>query len=239
VSGLVFDRAGNAGRFRARFRGSDRADTTAPRVERVSPGPGTENHYRGFVTVRLSEPVDTTARLDFRFAPAGLDSAFRTGWEADWQELSLIPGPGADSGDSASRFELPAGKPVYFLLLPTLADLEGNRLLEPAATWFTTDTLTEWVPVKGRAEYPDTLRRGGVVLFDSDSTPGLGTLLADGSFGTRLVPGAYRVTAASDTDGDGRFDLRAGPQEFNTAAGSLFLRLEPESLPRTFDDYRR
>jgi hypothetical protein len=60
VRGVVEDRTGNKTRFRARFRGSSKQDTIAPRVASVQPAPGAARQKRGVkVKVTFNEAIDT------------------------------------------------------------------------------------------------------------------------------------------------------------------------------------
>jgi hypothetical protein len=73
----------------------------------------------------------------------------------------------------------------------------------------------------------------------SPRTSGLAPVLADGSFATRLRQGEYEVMAAADTNHDGLCDLASPAARFTTDTESLNLMLEPESLPRPVNAYRR
>jgi hypothetical protein len=269
VRGVVWDRAGNKTRFRARFRGSSIQDTIAPRVRSVEPAPGAVRQKRGVkVRVNFSEAIDTSGTVNSMFVPAAYDTLFKRGWSTDWQTLSFT-----------SLDSLPSGATVYFLLEPGAVDLEGNRATEPAFTYFTGDTIFDAVDVKGKALWPGpvpgvpnaelrssnlgprTSRVTGAVFFQAlaasestgsghdpnpqtDSvmclrTTGLAPLLADGSFATRVRKGEYEVVAVADTNGDGLAELASLSMKFNTDAESLNLNLAIESLPQPLNAYRR
>jgi hypothetical protein len=150
VRGVVRDRAGNPARVRARFRGSTRRDTIAPRIARVEPGPGSTRQKRGVkVRVSFSEAIDTSGVVDWMFVPAAYDTQFKRSWTTDWQVLSF------------TRLEsMPSGAIVYFLARPRVADLEGNPAEGVAFTYFTSDTLLEAVSVKGNLARYAQGRRG-------------------------------------------------------------------------------
>ena len=248
VNGVVRDRAGNPAHIRARFLGSTRRDTIAPTVARVEPGPGSTRQRRGVrVRVGFSEAIDTTGAVDWMFVPAAYDTLFKRSWTTDWQILSF------------TRLEsMPSEAVVYFMAQPRVADLEGNRVKGSAFTYFTSDTLFEAVSVKGKAVWPGTLSAGAVFFTESaavriitDSlepprteslpvrTTGLAPVLVDGSFSTKVRKGEYEVVAVADTNGDGLAELVSRALKFNTDAESLNLSLEPESLPKPFNAYRR
>jgi hypothetical protein len=248
VRGIVWDRAGNKTRFRARFQGSSKQDTIAPRVASIEPAPGTSRQKSGVkVRVAFSEAIDTSGVVDYMFVPTEYDTQFKRSWSTDWQTLNF------------ARLEsLPSGAIIYLLVRPQARDLEGNRAKGPAFTYFTSDTVLDAVQVKGRAKWPSELGTGAVfftesaavrVLTDSllpprtESLPvrttGLAPVLADGSFATKLRKGEYEVVAVADTNGDGLAELVSPPVKFNTDAESLSLTLEPESLPQSLNAYRR
>ncbi|HTW90505.1 MAG TPA: Ig-like domain-containing protein [bacterium] len=256
LRGVVRDEAGNPERFRARFMGSTKRDTIAPRVIRVDPGPGTTRQKRA-VTVRVSfsKAIDTASlgseslgHRPWLFVPVQYDTLFKRSWSSDWQALSFT-----------RRESLPAGAVVYFLLQPKAADLEGNRIKASAFTYFASDTLLDVVPVKGKAAWPDSITGPGVVFFTESAsvrvftdslkvthteslpvrTTGLAPLLADGSFSTKLHKGEYEVVAVADTNADGLADFASVVVKFNTDAESLSLTLQPESLPKPINAYRR
>ncbi len=232
LTGVVRDRAGNPGRFRSRFRGSERVDTIAPRVQRVSPDPGTEDVDRVLVRVSFSEPVDTAQAMRFTVVPSRLDTGFDSDWLEDWETV-----------DYGTRDSLLPGEVVYFLLEPGLADLEGNRSRDPAFTYFTSDSVLTADPVSGRASWEHGPLGTGVVFFHSPegerATSGFAPVLSDGSFNLRIAPGEYEVEAVADTNHDGLVDLASPGYRFATAAGSLDVTLRPESLPRPTNGYRR
>jgi hypothetical protein len=248
LRGVVSDRAGNKTHFRARFRGSSVQDTIAPRVASVEPGPGAVRQKRGVrVRVVFSEAIDTSGAVNSMFVPAAYDTLFKRGWSSDWQVLSFTP---LDS--------MPSGALIYLLVQPGAADLEGNRVKAPAFTYFTSDTIFDAVLVKGKAVWPGKLGSGAVFFTESASvriitdslkpprteslpvrTTGLAPLLVDGSFATKVRKGEYEVVAAVDTNGDGVAELVSPAVKFNTDAESLNLSLEPESLPKPLDAYRR
>jgi hypothetical protein len=141
-------------------------------------------------------------------------------------------------------------------------DLERNRVKGPAFTYFTSDTLFDAVPVKGKAKWQDGPLGTGTVLFQqagrgtgdggqetdttkvergtlSVHTTGLAPVLTDGSFATKVRKGEYEVVAVADTNGDGLAELASPVLKFNTDAESLSLTLEPESLPKPVNAYRR
>jgi len=234
VSGTVTDLAGNIGRFRSRFKGSERKDTIPPRVVRISPAPGSENQIRASVGIGFSEPVDTLTLPGYLFVPGAYDTVFHFAWEPNWQGFNLTLEDSASSGI------------IYFLLLPGVPDLEGNPLRGQAFTYFTQDSLLEGNAVRGRAIWHHCPLGTGTVLFsevgeDSEPMPttGLAPILEGGSFATKLMPGRYRAIAVADTNGDRLMDLTGGPVRFNTDAESLDIFLLPETLPRPIDAYRR
>jgi len=248
VRGVVWDRAENKTRFRARFRGSAQRDTIAPRVARVDPAPGTARVRRGGkISVTFSEAIDTSGVVNSMFVPAAYDTEFKRSWSPDWKSLNF-----------SRRESLPSGAIVYLLVQSGAKDLEGNREKSPAFTYLTSDTLFDGVSVKGKAAWPGGLEAGAVFFTESaavrvitDSlkpprtetlpvrTTGLAPVLADGSFATKLRKGEYEVVAVADTNGDGLAELVSPPVKFNTDAESLSLSLEPESLPKPIDAYRR
>ena len=253
LRGVAWDRAGNKTHFRARFQGSSKQDTIAPRVASVEPALGAVRQKRGVKPrVAFSEAIDTSGAVNSLFVPAGYDTLFKRGWSADWQTLSF-----------STMDTLPNGAIVYFLVQPGASDLEGNRVMAPAFTYFTGDTILDAVPVKGSVVRPGetthTSPFSGAVFFTESAsvrvitdsllpprteslpvrTTGLAPLLADGSFVTKLRKGEYEVVAVADTNGDGKAELVSQPVKFNTDAESLNLSLQPESLPRPFNAYRR
>ncbi|MCX6841176.1 MAG: Ig-like domain-containing protein [candidate division WOR-3 bacterium] len=267
VRGIVWDRAGNPARFRARFRGSSKPDTIPPRVTQVVPSPGSARQKRGVaVRVTFSEAIDTTSlgtagetlgtvpvrgQFPYMFVPAEYDTQFKRSWASDWQTLNF------------TRLEsLPTGAVIYFLLQRRVMDLERNLVQGPAFTYFASDSVFDGVPVKGKAKWHDAPLSTGTVLFQAvglgDSprsgtvplesvpaetvavhTTGLAPVLTDGSFSTRVKKGEYEVVAVADTNGDGLVDLVSPALKFNTDAESLSLFFEPESLPRPINAYRR
>ncbi|UCG44124.1 MAG: Ig-like domain-containing protein [candidate division WOR-3 bacterium] len=229
VRGRVLDQAGNPGRFRGRFRGSDKADTIRPRVAGIQPRPGASGAARQKIAVQFSEPLDTLSQLSYTFVPSMFDTVYQGGWREDWRELSFVPADTIDSGVT-----------VYFVLHPSGQDLEGNRLSGSAFTYFTPDSVFEGRPVRGRVTWRGPLGTG-LVLFEDTATTGMAPILTDGSFGTRLDSGSYQAIAVADTNSDGAVDLVGGPVEFQTEQESLAIRLEPtqDSIPRTIDAYRR
>jgi hypothetical protein len=226
VKGVVWDLAGNAGRFRAGFQGSGRIDTIAPRITSILPAPGTAGLFRGIrIVVRFSEPVDTTLPLNYIIVPRDVESLFVRSWDPDWQEVRFL------CRDSLF------GAEYYFLLLPGMQDLEGNRCLTPAWTYFSSDSVFEGVRVRGRVSGLEPGRTIGVVLFNQEQTVAVAPVLSDGSFNLKLGSGDYSVFGVGDTNGDGLVDRRSGLVQFNTAVESLLLFFSPESLPRLINDY--
>ncbi len=248
LRGVVSDRVGNRTRFRARFRGSSKQDTIAPRVASVEPAPGASRLKRGVrIRVTFSETIDTSGAVNSMFVPAGFDTLFKRSWSTDWQTLNF------------TRLDtIPGGTNIYILVEPGARDLEGNRDKAPAFTYFTSDTVFDGVLVKGKAAWPGELRSGAVFFTESASvrvitdslkpprteslpvrTTGLAPVLADGSFATKVRKGEYEVEAVADTNGDGLADLVSPPVKFNTDAESLSLTFQPESLPQPLNAYRR
>ena len=226
VKGVVWDLAGNAGRFRADFQGSGRIDTIAPRVTSILPAPGTAGLFRGIrIVVRFSEPVDTTLPLNYIIVPKDVESLFTRSWGPDWQDVRFF-----------CRDSL-LGAEYYFLLLPGTQDLEGNRCLTPAWTYFSSDSVFEGVRVRGRVSGIEPGRTNGVVFFNQERTVAVAPVLSDSSFNLELRSGDYSVFGVCDTNGDGLVDRRSALVQFNTAAESLVLFFSPESLPRLINDY--
>jgi len=234
VQGTVWDVAGNAARFRARFRGSDKQDTIAPTASRITPVPATAGLIRAAtVTVRFSEPVDTAVAPEFVFVPEEYDTLFSRTWEPDWQTIRL-----------AFADTLPPGSVVYVQLLPGVRDLEANRSRTTAFTYFTPDSVFAAEPVTGRAEWHAGPLGTGTVFFFPETTPparaaGLAAILPDGSYATRLRPGTWHAVAVADTDFDGLVDLSATSTKFAPPRESLDFRLAPETVPGPVRDFRR
>jgi len=228
VRGVVWDAAGNPGRFRAGFKGSVRRDTIPPRVARILPAPGATRVRQLTVSVRFSEPVDTAGVSRHLILPAAHETLYHRAWEPDWQEVGFV-----------CRDSVPARTVHYFLLLPGTADLEGNRVRDPAFTYFTPDSSLDAAAVRGRARRSRGPLGTGTVFFADTLTRALAVVLADGTFSGRVPAGVRSVRAVADTNADGLIDLVSPEQEFVTGAESLDLFLAPETLPRPLDAYRR
>ena len=269
LTGVVRDTAKNVGRFRARFVGSTRVDTIAPRVTRVTPAAGTGGVRSSLVTVEFSEEMDTTggqvrsANAEVRIAdhlllvvPARLDTLVRTSWDADWQSLTIgiLRETSGDTteqrNDDSDTTQNPKPKiqnpsapadRVYVLLLPGLEDLEGNVCKEPAFTCFTADSAFGGVNVKGEVQSAngEVPSANGVVFFDGDVTKAFAPLLSDWSFSALVLPGTYEVRAVADTNSDGLVDLAGTVPDFSTKAESLKLTLSPVESLLPIHVYRR
>ncbi|MEO0009988.1 MAG: Ig-like domain-containing protein [candidate division WOR-3 bacterium] len=228
IKGVIWDAAGNAGRFRAGFRGSSRADTIPPQVVAVQPAPESKGMLRSVrIAVRFSEPVDTTAPVNYLIVPRVAETLFVKSWEPSWQEFRLV-----------CRESLP-GTEFYFLLLPGIPDLENNPSRMPAWTSWTAETVFAGIRIQGRVSFNGQPVRSGAVFFNQEETRALAPILADGSFGVKLRAGVYSVFAAGDTDYNGRAELISPEIQFNTEGESLELMMLPESLPRMINEYCR
>ncbi len=229
VRGRAADRAGNSVRFRSRFRAGTRADTVPPRVAAIDPRPGTDRvRYSPRVTVRLSEPADTTAGVSWFFAPAWLDTLFRRAWERDWQSFAL-----------GYRDSLPPGLVAYFVVPAGWRDLEGNRARFTAATFFACDSAPALELVAGVVTGGDSLVRGGIVFVESARTVAATAVEPSGRFALRLAPGSYWAQAVADTSGNGLVDLASDRVSFTSPQESLRLDLRPVQQGLPPDAYRR
>lgn len=246
ITGRVADRAGNVRSFNSRFRGSEKVDTIAPRVLRITPEPGSTGRRKPTVRIEFSEPVDTTSGLSFLFVPAAGDSLFRARWEPDGQaviwhfEEGEEGGKSAVSGgrDSVAGAHTELSGIIYFVLLPGVADLEGNRSKEPVFTYFTVDSVLPALTVKGRVA-SSTSWQVALVFFYSPTSPGLAVVRSDGSFSTILAAGKYRVWAAADENGDNQAELVSPTIEFATEQESLNLHLQASEIRKPLTAYRQ
>lgn len=229
VRGRAVDRDGNAIRFRGRFKASERSDTIAPRVAALDPRPGADRvRFSPRVTVRFSEPVDTTAGVPWFFVPTRLDTLFRRAWEQDWQSFAV-----------GYRDSLEPGIVAYFVVPTGWRDLENNPARSAAVTFFSADSSPELALVGGRVVSPDSVLRGGLVFVEAEATVAAAAVEPSGRFVLRVRPGSYRAFAVADTSGDGIADLASSPLSLTAPAESLELRLGPADQPLRLDAYRR
>jgi hypothetical protein len=205
----------------------------------------------------------------YMFAPAEYDTQFKRSWSTDWQSLNFTRLESLPSGATIYLLVQPGAKDLEGnrAKAPAFTYFTSDTIFDAvpvkgSVTWPGKTTLIPSSPSRGREE-----REGvaGAVFFNGtgaadsagtgpdsagpgDSPPagtvplrttGLAPVLSDGSFATQLRKGEYEVVAVADTNGDGLADLVSPPVEFNTDAESLSLSLEPESLPRPLNAYRR
>ncbi|MFO7651178.1 MAG: Ig-like domain-containing protein [bacterium] len=229
IRGRAVDRDGNAIRFRGRFKASERSDTIAPRVASLDPRPGADRiRVSPRLTVRFSEPVDTTAGVPWFFVPARLDSLFRRAWDKDWQSFGV-----------GYRDSLEAGLTAHFVVPTGWRDLEGNLARSAAVTYFSTDSSPDLALVAGRVSGADSVLRGGLVYVEAEGTVAAAAVEPSGRFVLKVRPGSYRAFAVADTSGDGAADLSSPVLPFTAPAESLSLLLGPADQPLRLDAYRR
>jgi hypothetical protein len=247
LTARVPDLAGNVARVRARFRGSQLADTIAPRVTSVRPGPGQTGYTADEVSYEFSEPMDTLIRPQFIAIPAALETQFVPAWDPSWQRLVLrrpalrvgVEVEAGRPGDSALVAPEPGSvlpiPTTYVALLPGLTDLDGNRTTRVSVTSFTRDSLLVGVPLHGRVAGPTP----ALVFVLADTLIALAATDERGVFTLQVDAGSYDVVAVSDTNYDGRADFVGRISAFVPGPESLMLQLQPEPESRAVGEYRR
>ncbi len=226
LSGLVYDRYGNLLRLRKRFRPSSIIDTLAPKIIAISPALGTLNKSKNIIIeVNFSEPIDTNRAINY--LTLSLDKAKITPhWRSDWQGLYF-----------SYKDSLPPKTYVYFLLLPTLTDLENNQLKELGYTFFTSDSVLVPLLVSGNLIYNTRPIKNGIVLFSRGNDKAITISRATGSFSLRLTPAIYNITAIADTNFDNRIDLSAKLIDSIFATKTININLHPVTEAKLVDEY--
>ena len=233
VLAKVSDMEGNRAKVQAHFKGSVIKDTFPPRITNISPKTGAVKQKRNVRTeVRFSEEVDTVIPVSWIVLPKDLKDRFKTLWYPDHRQLTFT------LSDSLGRDTI-----VYFTLLRSVFDFEGNRLLAPGFTFFTSDTLLNTKLVTGEITYKNKPVADGLVIFsttgDSIKSVALTPVDSISSFAIQIRPGIYDVTAVADTNFDDRIDLSGKIQSFNTTAEKLVIEVYPDSLAKKLDWYLR
>lgn len=229
----VTDLAGNRARVQAKFMGSIVQDTIPPRILEISPKIGAIKQRKNIrIGLRFSEEIDTVIPVEWVILPKVLSSRFTVNWQSDHRHLNFIM---ADS--------LGADTVVYFVLLRSAYDFEGNRITFPGFNFFTSDSLLNTKLVTGKVTDKDEPLKDGFVLFskraDSIQTMAIIPIDTAGSFSIQIRDGSYDVTALTDTNFDRRIDLKGEIKDFNTTAETLLIEVYPDTLEPTLDWYLR
>lgn len=219
--------------MRAYFTGSLLKDTFPPRITTISPKTGTVKQKKNVrIAVGFSEEVDTVIPMNWIVLPQALKSRFNPLWQPNFRQLSftLIDSLGADTV-------------VYFTLLRSVFDFEGNRLAAPGFTFFTSDTLLNTKLVTGKITDKNKPVANSFVIFsttgDSIKSMALTPVDSTGSFAIQIREGIYDVSAVADTNFDDLVDLSGKILGFNTTKETLYVEVNPDSLAHNLDWYLR
>ncbi len=229
----VTDLFGNRAKVKTKFLGSIVKDTIPPRILEVSPKLGATKLKRNIkIGLRFSEEIDTVIPIEWYILPKALRNNFTAKWESDHRNLtfSMVDSVGSDTV-------------IYFVVLRSAFDFEGNRITYPGFNFFTSDSLLNTKLVIGKVTQKNKIVRDGFILFSkmAESSQAMAIIPIDtaGAFSIQIREGIYNVTALADTNFDNRIDLNGEIQDFNTIAESLLIQVYPDTLEKTFDWYLR
>ena len=231
LSGTFEDKSGNPSSVsNKKFHASTYMDTIKPKINAVSPAINTTKKYkRIFFDFSFSKPMDTTSGINFLVYP--LDKMkINWSWSTGWQNL-IFTYP--DSLEPKTN--------VYFILQPTIKDLEGNQLDLVGYTFFTSETVQPPALITGNIYYQNKPYKNSIVILSADEkTSALAVSDNLGKFTTRLVKGIYNITAIADTNFDNLIDLFADYNNFNTDDTiKPQLNLTPVLESKEIDSYIR
>lgn len=239
ISGTVTDRYDNIARINRNFRASVIIDTLLPSITRVLPKIGTTRKNRNIsFEFSFSEPIDTTRPVSFVVYP--LDKN-RINWQysGDWQSLTFGYSTRGKPGEIFTD-SLEPNTNVYFMLLPNLTDLSGNRLQQSGYTFFTTESILSPIITSGTIFYQDRSYADAVIIFSSPQAKVIAVSDPQGDFAVRLDSLVYSVTAIKDTNFDNLADLYVHLTEYNPLnAIPLKLILQPIKESQELDYYLR
>jgi hypothetical protein len=231
LSGTFEDKSGNPSSVaNKKFHASTYIDTIRPKIIAVLPVINTTKKYkRIFFDFSFSKPMDTTSDVNFTAYP--LDKTkINWSWSFDWQNLTFTY---PDSLEPKTN--------VYFILRPTIKDLEGNRLDLAGYTFFTSETIQPPALITGNIYYQNKPYKNSIVILSANQkTNALAISDNLGKFTTRLDKGIYNITAIADTNYDNLIDLFANYNNFSTEDTiKPQLNLEPVLESKEIDSYIR
>lgn len=228
LSGTFEDRAGNVRQVvNKRFKGSIVIDTLPPSILTISPKIGTiKMSKRINFDFSFSEPMDTLASINYIVYPLE-KTKIKWAWRSNWQELTF------SYPDSLAPYTY-----VYFILLPTLKDLENNRMENCGYTFFTTESLLPPILVSGNLYYQDQPYKNGLIMFTSNTKKHITVSDISGKFSIRLDSIVYNISAFADTNYDNMVDLFAEQNNFHYKDTTrIKLNLVPVLEIKTIDSY--
>jgi hypothetical protein len=230
LSGTVEDKAGNIRRVvNKRFKGSSIIDTIPPTILSIIPKIGAIKLYkRIYFDFGFSEPMDTLSNINYLVYPLDKNK-IKSEWSSDWQDLTF----------SYPDSLLPHTA-VYFILQPTLKDLENNWIANCGYTFFYTDSVIPSVLASGNLYYHDKAYKNGIIIFANDTTKRITVSDISGKFSIRLDSTLYNITAIADTNYDNTVDLFTEQKNFNPKdTTTIKLNLTPILESKTIDSYLR
>jgi hypothetical protein len=231
LSGTFEDKSRNPSSVsNKKFHASTYIDTIKPKINSVSPAINTTKKYkRIFFDFNFSKPMDTTSVINYLVYP--LDKTKITwSWSFDWQSLTFAY---PDSLEPKTN--------VYFILQPTIKDLEGNQLDIAGYTFFTSETIQAPALITGDIYYQNKPYKNSIVILSAnEKTNALAISDNLGKFTTRLDNGIYNIMAIADTNFDNLIDLSADYNSFSTEDTiKPQLNLEPVLESKEIDSYIR
>ncbi len=211
--GEVLDQEKNLRSLNLKFTASEERDTIPPRIREMS-------LLREGLEVKFSEPMETT-KLFFLIQPIKRESVSPS-WSNDFERLALkIDG-------------LPSLSYLSFLLLPSLTDLEGNKLKSFGLYNKFFDTLISTQKQEGKVLLGEKGVSEAILFFSGPFRLFLLTN-GEGNFKIDLPDGVYSVSAVYDEDNDGLIDF-IHSSDLEVLTEPIFLRLQPEKEKRDLKD---
>jgi len=146
VSGYVYDKGENTGKFKRNFSGSSKTDTIAPWLVDYAKGKNTKEFF-----LKFSEAMDT-AFHEFHIVPK---KDFTVVWQ-NYRGCQLIPKTPFDSLHYDTTY--------YFYIEKGFADISGNHL-SPCITDITPDTIYNPFILRSKVMINDTLVKAGLAVL--------------------------------------------------------------------------